>query len=445
MPIGRLLKFLVRMAVRMERGSGVRAGSVGHWVGGLLVVLALGLGLFLIARPDRPAAGSLAAMAAKPGLPVSPAQWQGKVDYPALDARLAEMMTDRSMQGLAVAVVEEGRLSFIKGYGVESSETGRGVSPETVFRWASLSKTVSGTLSAQLSADGVISLSERLEAYPTSLRLPADGHLILTLEQLLSQQTGLPKNAFDGRLEDGQDPRAIRASMAEVPSVCAPASCHSYQNIAYDAISEVIASRTGEPYDQAVRDRLFRPLGMGSATLGLVGLTSAPRWARPHHNQEQLEVSEVYYRVPAAAGVNSNIIDLAVWMQALMGLRAEVLQPAVLETAQRSRIGTAIPYGRLNIARELSDAGYGLGIRSFTYKGHRLVGHSGGVSGYRATMLFDPATRTGIAMLWNSNANLPFRFQLEFMDRAYGLPATDWVFAGRGPAQPRLESPRPAP
>jgi pimeloyl-ACP methyl ester carboxylesterase len=73
-------------------------------------------------------------------------------------------------------------------------------------------------------------------------------------------------------------------------------------------------------------------------------------------------------------------------------------------------------------------------MRSFTYKGHRLVGHSGGVSGYRSTMMFDPATKTGVVMLWNSDANLPFRFQAEFFDRAYGLPFTDWLDLAWGSA-----------
>jgi beta-lactamase class C len=110
-----------------------------------------------------------------------------------------------------------------------------------------------------------------------------------------------------------------------------------------------------------------------------------------------------------------------------MGLRPDVLPPAVLDEAQRARVATGRPYGRLNIARELKSPGYGLGMRSFDYKGHHLIGHSGGVSGYRSTMMFDPATKTGIVMLWNSDANLPFRFQAEFFDRAYQLPFTDYL------------------
>ncbi|UTP40516.1 beta-lactamase family protein [Phenylobacterium sp. LH3H17] len=413
-------------------------------LGGLFALSVLGLSLSLCTNGN-PFAGPSVAAKPIPTLPTDPAEWRGKIDYLALDARLGSMMTDRSMRGLAVAVVEGGRLSFVRGYGVESAESSQPVTAESVFRWASLSKTVSGTLSAQLAADGVISLSDRLETFDTSLRLPGDAQLALTVEELLSQRTGLPKNAFDGRLEDGEDPRTIRLSLADAPTVCAPATCHSYQNIAYDTITEIIAARTGEAYVETVQQRLFRPLGMTSATLGAAGLTSAERWARPHHDQDQLAVSEVYYRVPAAAGVNSNIVDLAVWMQALMGLRPDVLPHAVLETAQRSRVATASPYGRTPMGRELKEAGYGLGIRNFTYKGHKVIGHSGGLSGYRATMMFDPTTRTGIVMLWNSDANLPFRFQAEFMDRAYGLPFTDWLSVARGPHLATAEAPRPPP
>lgn len=390
-----------------------------------LGILAAGLALsFQIARPWL-APGATAP--AQNTLPLAPEAWRGDIDYHALDARLVGLMADSSMTGLAVAVVEDGRLAFVRGYGVTSVDGGEPVGPDTVFRWASLSKTASGALSAQLASAGVFSLTDRLDGFSTTLRLPGDAQRELTIEHLLSQQTGLPKNAYDGRLEDGEPPTTIRAALSEVGRVCPPGTCHTYQNLAFDTIAEVITEATGEPYAEVLHQRLFAPLGMTHTTVGYQGLVQARRWARPHHRGERLEPGEAYYRVPAAAGVNSTITDLAIWMQALMGLHPAVLPRAVLDEAQRARVATASPYGRLAFARELKGAGYGLGIRSFTYRGHRLLGHSGGVSGYRATMMFDPATATGIVMLWNSDGNLPFRFQAEFMDLAYGLPFTDWL------------------
>src|SRR3546814_8970881 len=90
---------------------------------------------------------------------------------------------------------------------------------------------------------------------------------------------------------------------------------------------------------------------------------------------------------------------MARWMEAQMGNEPEVLTPAVLKELHVGRVNTRAPYGTTALGRALHDATYGLGWRSFTYAGHRLVGHSGAVAGYRSTMMFDPATRTGIAML----------------------------------------------
>ncbi|WP_297511429.1 serine hydrolase [uncultured Caulobacter sp.] len=361
-------------------------------------------------------------------VPDKPSDWHGDIDYAALDARLREMMTDRSMEGLAVAVVDHGRLAFVRGYGLTSSDGGQPVDAHTVFRWASLSKTVSATLSARLAANGAFSLTEPLADFHTSLRLPGDAQNTLTVEDLLAHRTGLGKNAYDGQLEDGVDPARIRSSLGTLKPVCPPGTCHSYQNVAYDTITEIIGARTGQPYAETVESKLFEPLGMTGASIGQAGLTSAARWAKPHdRNRRPLKLSEAYYRVPGAAGVNSTILDLAAWMRAQMGLMPRVLPADVLDAVQRPRVATGRPYGRLNIARELKDPAYGLGMRSFTYRGHRLIGHSGGVSGYRSTMMFDPATKTGIVMLWNSDGNLPFRFQGEFFDRVYKLPFTDFL------------------
>lgn len=417
-------------------GDGRGAPGLNALMAGVRRMVVVGLGAVLAAaallaltllttRAATPQARAAASSSSPIDLPTSPGDWHGQIDYRALDARLTAMTQDPSMVGLAVAVVEEGRLSFVRGYGVTSVDDGEPVDSETVFRWASLSKTLSGTLSAQLAAEGVLSLSEPVGAFATSLRLPDQAQQSLTLEQLLSQRTGLPKNAYDGRLEDGARPAEIRAAMAGVATVCPPGTCHTYQNLTFDTISEVVADRAHETLPAAVHKRLLQPLGMTSATYGMDGLTRAKTWARPHHGQTQLELSEAYYRTPAAAGVNSSIVDLTAWMRAQMGLRPEILPASILATVQTPRVATAAPYGRSTFGRDLSDAGYGLGMRAFTYQGHRIVGHSGGVSGYRSTMLFDPATRTGIVMLWNSDANLPFRFQGEFFDLAYGLPFTD--------------------
>ena len=78
----------------------------------------------------------------------------------------------------------------------------------------------------------------------------------------------------------------------------------------------------------------------------------------------------------------------------------------------------------------LENARYGLGWRIYDYAGRKVVGHRGGVQGYRSLVLFDPALRTGVAIMWNSNHSEPIGLQLEIMDQVYGLPRRDWMRIG---------------
>ena len=155
-------------------------------------------------------------------------------------------------------------------------------------------------------------------------------------------------------------PERIRGPFASrsgtLASLCAPGSCWSYQNIAFDASSEAIAKAAGKSYQQAVRDLLFAPIGMTSASMSREGLQRAKSWARPHSvGRRPMEVSDSYYRVPAAGGVNSNIKDMALWMIAQMGAMPSVLSPDVLGTIHAPLVPTPGERGRLRKFRERVD------------------------------------------------------------------------------------------
>lgn len=351
-----------------------------------------------------------------------------RIDYRHIDQRLSRLVDSKDMVGVAVAIVENGQISFVKGYGVTQIGTSDPVTPTTVFRWASLSKGVAGTLVAELAREGRLSLDTPVSQFQTTLRLPGGGEDRVTVRDLLSQRTGVVRNAYDEKLEEGQDPKLIRASLAQLPAFCSPGQCYTYQNVAFDAASEVVQRVTGRPYGDVVRDKLFLPLGMTNASVGRAGLESAISWARPHRSRGQmLQTKDAYYRVPAAGGVNSSIFDLAKWMRAQMGGATSVLPSALLDEIHAPLVATP-PHGpRGEADRALNAHAYGLGWRDFSYAGHRQVGHRGAVDGYRSLILFDPVERTGIAMLWNSHSSKPVGLQLELLDMLYGLPRHDWM------------------
>ena len=375
---------------------------------------------------DQPLASVAIPLKAPEKLPDTPGEWRGRIDYRTLDRQLTELAQRPEMAGLAVAVVEEGELRFVRTYGVADKATGAPVTPRTLFRWASVSKTATGVLAAAMASDGSVDLDRPIAGSHTSLRLPGGAEARITLDELLAQRTGLTKNAYDEKLEEGQDPALLRASLAAAPLQCDPGTCHTYQNIAFDAATEILAGAANQPFSDMVEERFFRPLGMVSAGFGMERLTGARDWARPHRNGQVLPVKPAYWRVPAAAGVESDIVDFATWMRAMMGARPEVLPEPVLQLAHRPRVGTARPYGGA-MRQATSDASYGLGWRSFTYAGHRLEGHSGAVSGYRATMIFEPATRTGVVALWNSDFGFPFRIPFAAIDSYHKRADTNWL------------------
>ncbi len=366
-------------------------------------------------------------------LSIAEARTRGRsdIDYRKIDERLQRLIAESSMVGLAVAIVENGDIRFLKGYGVTDTETNEPVTTDTIFRWASVSKGVAGDMVAKLAEQGRVSLYAPVAKYAPSLRLPAGNEHKATVSDLLSHRLGLFSHANDSRLEDGADPRVLRASLAQLNAICPPGQCHSYQNVAYDAASEIVEKVTGKSYERAVREQLFLPLGMSSATMSRQGLMAATSWARPHRggkNSKPVEVTEPYYRVPAAGGVNSSIKDLAIWMQAQMGKEPEVLSPKVLASVQSPRALTPGEQARMRKFRErLTKATYGLGWRIYDYAGHTVVGHRGGVTGYRSMIMFDPVKKSGIVALWNSSAAQPGGLEFEVMDMVYKLPFKDWI------------------
>ena len=351
------------------------------------------------------------------------------VDYRALDARLRQLMAKPSMVGLAVGVVENGRITFLQGYGETEAGSGDPVTPDTVFRWASTSKGVAATMVAKLAEQGKINLQAPVANYAPDLKLPGGNEYKASVGDLLSHRLGLYRNAYDNKLEEGQDPSFLRASLAQLNSTCAPGTCWSYQNVAYDASSEMVSRTTGMSYEAAVKRYLFNPIGMSSGSVSMAGLQSNKSWAKAHCAGRRPEpIVDTYYKVPAAAGINSNIKDMALWMEAQMGEMPDVLDAKLLDTIHAPYVVTPTERGRLRkFLERLRTAWYGYGWRSYEYAGHRIIGHRGGIKGYRSFILFDPVKKSGVVALWNSDTWQPGGLEFEVMDQLYHLPFRDWL------------------
>lgn len=365
-----------------------------------------------------------------------PAHAQLKKEYQTLQEfgdELDHAATAPDFVGLAVAVVKNGRVAMVKTYGVREAGGTEKVNADTVFRIASLSKGFAGTLAVLEQSEGKLNLQTRVSTIVPEFRLkrPEDAARV-TLEDVLSHRVGLPPYAYDNLLEAGRTPSAILAEYGNVKQTCAPGECFTYQNVAFNMIATAIEKATGRTYAAEVQTRLFTPLGMKTASIGLAQLKSTGNWARPHkrvgpQSWAPTPVTDWYYRVPAAGGINASINDLSKWLIAQMGLRTDVLPAAVLDEAHRKRIATPPETARQRTLKTpVTETSYGLGWRNYTYAGHQVITHSGSVEGYIAQIAWVPGNNSGIVMLSNTRGARSTRIVPAWLDYELGLPKTDW-------------------
>jgi beta-lactamase class C len=334
--------------------------------------------------------------------------------------------------GLAVAVVKKGKVDLMRTYGVREAGGNEKVTPDTVFRLASLSKGFASTLAALEQNDGKLNLQTPVVTLVPEFKLKRPGDAArVTFEDVLAQRTGLPPYAYDNLLEAGTPPKQILSQYAKVKQTCAPGECFTYQNVAFNMIATQIEKATGKSYGAELRDRILAPLGMKTASTGLYELTATGNWARPHKRVgdgwASVPVTDYYYKVPAAGGVNASITDLSKWLIAQMGHRTDVLPVKVLDYVHTKRIATPPETSRQrSLKTPVTETSYGLGWRRYTYAGHQLLTHSGSVEGYIAQIAWLPAQDAGIVILSNTRGSRAAKILPTWLDYQLGLEKTDW-------------------
>jgi len=347
---------------------------------------------------------------------------------PAVDQSIQKILRATGAPGAAVAIVHNDKIVFIKGYGVKEAGKAGKIDENTVFRLASVSKGFSSTLAALLAEDNIIGLDDPVVKYVPDLALRSSAQTqAVTLQHVLSQSVGLPAHTYDNLLEADMSYSDILSRLSQVHQVCAVGKCYGYQNVAYSLIGEVIAMGAGKDFGEAMRERIFQPLAMNNASVGLEGIMAASNRTAPHVRIKKgwlaVKFKPSYYRVAPAAGVNASIADMAQWLRAQMGGRLDVVSKSILTTVTTPYIRTPEEVrGALWRAR-LRDAHYGLGWRIFNYSGHKLVYHAGGVQGYRSEMAYLPDKRIGIVLLSNSDARFSGSVIPTFLETYLQLPA----------------------
>ncbi len=353
-------------------------------------------------------------------------------DLDLLRSAARAMVADGNVPGLAIAVVQDGRVLMREGFGVTDVTAPQPVGAHTVFRLASLSKAFAGTLTGLLVHDGALRWDTPVHRYVPGFTMIEPGAAErVTVADVLSQRTGLKAHTFDRDLEADADYTSLVQRMASAPMQCEPGQCYGYQNVAFSLVGEVIDGIRPDGYAAELQRRVFTPLDMRDASVGLDALAASPSWARPHQRGRDgwkaLFPKPNYYRVAPAAGVNASIADLAQWLLAQGGHRNDVLPAALLATLHTPLVQTpeelhSIPWRRAR----LLDAGYAIGWRVYDYAGHTVIFHAGAAQGYRAMIALLPEQDFGMAVLWNAPSATPSGLLPTTLDHLLGLGGTPW-------------------
>ncbi len=324
--------------------------------------------------------------------------------------------------GGALIVVENGEVVLEAVYGIKDEKGGDPVTPETLFRIASISKTFASAAAAILVEDTPVTWRTPLLSQVPHVRFkqPEYGAAI-NLEHLMSQSTGLMPHAYTNLIEERMSYERIINRLDRVDFVCEPGRCYGYQNVVFSLVGDVVATATQQDYTQFVESRIFTPLDMQRASFGLDAFTQDRDHAEPHvwtgRRWVSVRPTHHYYKVPPAAGVNASISDMREWLLAQLGQKPHVLDDDMLERMHQGVIRTSRKQAHYPYRKALGKVYYGLGWRVFDYDGESgFVHHGGYVKGMRSEMVFNRNSQTGMVFLTNSEPGGMNSLVFDFLD-----------------------------
>jgi CubicO group peptidase (beta-lactamase class C family) len=318
----------------------------------------------------------------------------------AVEDAARQAMAGATVPGLAVALVDDGRVGWARGYGLADRSTRVPVTPATRFQAASVSKPVTAWGVLRLVERGRIGLDEPAVGHlrrwrPLRSPFDADG---ITVRRLLSHTAGLSVHGYAGQTLDRPLPTIERSLSGEaggsfpVELLEPPGRGWRYSGGGYSVLQLLVEELTGRSFAEFMRAEVLEPLGMRASSFAWrrTAATACP------HDLDGHPVPDFAFAEQAAAGLVTAAPDLARFLAAaLPGPEGEPPGRGVISPAAVRLTLTAAPAaeGRWGL-------GYGLGLLP---NGDRLAYHEGANRGWRAGLALLPDRRAGIAVLTNGD------------------------------------------
>jgi CubicO group peptidase (beta-lactamase class C family) len=238
-----------------------------------------------------------------------------------IDATVPKLMEEQHIAGAAVAVVYQGRVIDLRGFGKSRLDAGTGVDPSrSLFRIGSVTKLFTAAAALQLVETGAVDLQRDVREYlpEIPLRYGATTHQLLThtaglLERFAGAYTGSPEHL---------QPLSDHLRRYTPDQVMRPGSAYSYSNYHYALAGLVIERRSGLPYETYMADRVLRPLRMTATTARqppdearVNDLARGYRWVDGHHEP----IPYTFTHASPAGSMTTTAADMSRFMLAVLG------------------------------------------------------------------------------------------------------------------------------
>lgn len=345
-----------------------------------------------------------------------------------LDAYIKEGMKDWNIPGLAIAIVHDGNIISMKGYGVKDVQTKEPVDENTLFIIASNTKLFTGTALAQLDYNKKLSLDDKITKYFPEFKLyDANTTNLVTIKDMLTHHLGTKTFQGDFTFWNSALSRTeVMKRMRYLKPGIGFRTNFGYCNSCFLTAGEIIPKITGKPWEVYVYDSFVVPLQMQHTQTLCYGMQQMENIAYPYTTSftgrlTQIPFDKIDNMAPATSMI-SCVSDLSHWL--LMQLdsgRYNNKQIVPWQVIAKTRDVVTPITARKKGSTHFS--GYGLGIFVSDYQCKQIYNHTGGADGFVTNTCFVPEINLGISILTNNdNQNFFELLRLQILDAYLDVP-----------------------
>lgn len=365
---------------------------------------------------------------------VCPALVAQSIDPAAVDRLARDTMARWRVPGMSLAIVQNDRVVYLKGYGVRELGTSTPVTPDTLFQIGSATKAFTTTGMAMLVDEKKLNWDDPVRKYIEYFHLsdPCADSLV-TVRDIVSHRTGLSRHdeLWDYTTMSRED---VIRRIGTVKLTKPFRSDYQYSNIMIMAAGDVLGAVAKMPWSDFVRSRIFQPLGMNHSATGEEWLRSEHAlgyWYDWHRDAVLPQTMLPYESLAPAGTIKSSARDMAQWVRfqlaggTIDGKRL-VSSEALDETKSPQTI-VPMTGDTKDENPETNLSAYGMAWRVQDYRGELLVSHGGALNGFRTQVDLLPHSRSGFVVMANLGRGLAVvTMRNALLDMLLGKPGRDW-------------------